>query len=195
MKLWASPVIGALVIVPSLGVSGSIAWQTEAKGMNTVVLEQPFYVVGYSVRTRNDKEMSDDGKIGPLWQRFMQGNFAAQIPNRTDDTLIVVYSDYASDENGDYDYLLGARVTSIDKLPAGTTYTIVQPGSYAVVMTEVGAMPGVLRGAWRRIWQMTPAELGGRRAFQTDFEIYDQRSADPKRGQVEIHIGLKRGNN
>ena len=42
---------------------------------------------------------------------------------------------------------------------------------------------------------VVPAELGGKRAFQTDYEIYDRRSANPKQAQVEIHIGLKPGNN
>jgi len=54
----------------------------------------------------------------------------------------------------------------------------------------MGQMPGVLQAAWAHIWKMTPAELGGKRAFVTDYEIYGQRSADPHHAQVEIHIGL-----
>ena len=67
------------------------------------------------MRTNNADEMSGKSKIGPLWGRFMQENLAAQIPNRTDAALTVVYSNYAGDEKGDYDYLLGTRVTSIDQ--------------------------------------------------------------------------------
>jgi len=37
---------------------------------------------------------------------------------------------------------------------------------------------------------MSPAELGGRRAFITDYEIYDQRTENSQEAQVEIHIGL-----
>ncbi|MGB0074244.1 MAG: hypothetical protein WBA18_06945 [Terracidiphilus sp.] len=51
-------------------------------------------------------------------------------------------------------------------------------------------MPGVLQTAWAHIWKMTPAELGGRRAFVTDYEIYDARSANMQSAQVEIHVGL-----
>ena len=95
------------------------------------VLEQPFYVAGYLVRTNNASEVGGESKIGPLWQRFMQENLAARIPDRIDSAFTVVYSNYASDENGAYDYLLGARVTSIDHLPAGMSGRKVEPATYA----------------------------------------------------------------
>jgi predicted transcriptional regulator YdeE len=38
---------------------------------------------------------------------------------------------------------------------------------------------------------MSPKELGGTRAFQTDFEIYDQRAADPENAQIDVYIGLR----
>jgi predicted transcriptional regulator YdeE len=37
---------------------------------------------------------------------------------------------------------------------------------------------------------MSPGQLGGKRAFITDYEIYDQRTANSQDAQVEIHIGL-----
>jgi hypothetical protein len=37
---------------------------------------------------------------------------------------------------------------------------------------------------------MTPAELGGKRAFVTDYEVYDEHSANMQSAQVEIHVGL-----
>jgi predicted transcriptional regulator YdeE len=153
-------------------------------------IEAPFYVAGWVVRTCNADELDGKGKIGALWQRTMQQNLIAQIPHRSDGDLMVVYSHYASDENGDYDYLLGARVSSVENLPAGMTWRRVEPGAYAVVLTEKGRMPGVLQAAWARIWKMSAAELGGKRAFLTDYEVYDERSADPANAQVEIHVGV-----
>src|ERR1700733_3685126 len=155
------------------------------------VVEQPFYVAGFLVRTNNAAEASGESKIGTLWQRFMQENLAARIPNRADAAFTVVYSDYASDETGAYDYLLGARVTSIDHLPAGMSWRKVEPATYAVILTDKGQMPSVLQAAWDRIWHMSPGDLGGRRAFVSDYEIYDQRTADSQNAQVELHIGLK----
>ena len=170
--------------------AGLAQTQTNGTPMTHEKIDTPFYVAGYLVRTNNADEMSGKSKIGPLWGRFMQENLAAQIPNRTDAALTVVYSNYAGDEKGDYDYLLGARVTSIDHLPSGMSWRKVETGPYAVILTDKGAMPGVLQAAWARIWKMTPTELGGKRTFATDYEVYDQRSANPQDAQVEIHIGL-----
>lgn len=156
----------------------------------TQKIDTPFYVAGYLVRTNNSDEASGESKIGPLWQRFKQENLVARIPNRADADLTVVYSNYASDENGNYDYLLGARVNSIHHLPAGMTWKRVEPATYAVILTNKGQMPGVLQAAWDHIWHMSPRELGGKRAFITDYEIYDQRTKNSQEAQVEIHIGL-----
>lgn len=172
-----------------------LAAQSSPAPMTQENLYQPFYVAGYLVRTNNADEAGGKSKIGPLWQRFMQQNLAGHIPNRTDAALTVVYSNYASDEKGDYDYLLGVRVSSVDNLPAGMTSRKVEPATYAIVLTETGQMPDVLQAAWGRIWHMSPAELGGKRAFVTDYEIYDARSADPANAQVEIHIGLAKTTN
>jgi predicted transcriptional regulator YdeE len=154
-------------------------------------LAEPIYVAGFMVRTSNAKEMSGNGEIGKLWNRFMQQNLATQIPNRVGQNLMVVYYDYASDEKGEYNYLLGAPVTSVDSLPAGLSFRQVPPGQFAVITTAQGPIAEVMQSAWKRIWAMSPAELGGTRAFLEDYEVYDQRSADPANSQVEIHIGLR----
>jgi predicted transcriptional regulator YdeE len=171
----------------------SLASLPSGASVSKQVIEQPFYVAGYLVRTNNAGEASGESKIGPLWQRFMQENLVARIPNRADAAFTVVYSNYASDETGSYDYLLGARVTTVDHLPAEMTWRKVEPATYAVILTDKGQMPGVLQAAWDRIWHMSPGELGGKRAFVTDYEIYDKRTEDSQDAQVEIHIGLSSG--
>ena len=153
--------------------------------------EDSFYVAGYEIRTNNAREMSGQGEIGKHWQKVMQQNLVAQIPSRTDSALIVVYSQYASDEKGEFNYLLGARVSSVDHLPSGVTYRKLVPGTYAVFVTNQGPLIEVLQKEWQKIWAMPPEQMGGQRAFLTDYEIYDQRSANQQQAQVEIHIGLK----
>jgi predicted transcriptional regulator YdeE len=183
-----------LLLVSILGAS-SLASLPLGENVSKQVVKQPFYVAGFQARTKNADEASGNGKIGPLWQRIFQDNLASRIPNRADAALTVVYSGYASDEKGDYDYLLGARVTSVDHLPEGMSWKKVEPGNYAVILTDTGEMPGVLQAAWQKIWRMPATEMGGKRAFVTDYEIYDARSADPKHAQVEIHIGLNPASN
>jgi predicted transcriptional regulator YdeE len=153
-------------------------------------MQESFYVAGCSVRTNNAKEMSGQGEIGKLWQRFMEQNLGARIPGRVDSSLIVVYSDYASDEKGDYTYTLGARARLLDELPPGMSYRKIVPGPYAVFTTEQGPLVPVLQAAWQKIWTMSPSRMGGKRAFITDYEVYDHRAANPQSSQVQIHIGL-----
>jgi predicted transcriptional regulator YdeE len=154
--------------------------------------EGSFYVAGYAVRTNNAKEASGHGEIGRLWSEFAQRHLDAAISHRVDNRLIVVYSDYASDEKGDYEYLLGAKVSSIAELPRGASYRQVAAGAYAVFRTRAGPAWRVVPDEWRRIWSMPPAELGGRRAFATDYEVYEGQSVDREDRPVEIHVGLKR---
>ena len=189
------------LFVAALAVAFSIASQAQNTAPNgasnlpaKAILVEPIYVAGYPVRTSNAKEMAGNGEIGKLWARFFQENLGAQIPNRTGENLMVVYSDYASDEKGEYSYLLGAPVNSIDHLPAGVSYRKIPAGQYAVITTEQGPVAAVLQAAWKRIWAMPPAELGGQRTFLEDYEIYDQRASDPNNSQVEIHVGIRPAN-
>ena len=122
-RFHASTLFVVLGIVFSSGLFAQTTTQNGAvnPSMKTT-LPEPIYVAGYMIRTSNAKEMGGNGEIGKLWGRFMQQNLAAQIPNRIGQTLIVVYSDYASDEKGEYNYLLGAPVTTVDGLPAGLSF-------------------------------------------------------------------------
>ena len=63
-------------------------------------------------------------------------------------------------------------------------------GKYAVFTTEVGPFAKVIPDAWQRIFKLEQ-EGKIKRAYKTDFEIYDQRAQDPQNGQVDIYVGLK----
>ncbi|WP_433972217.1 GyrI-like domain-containing protein [Tunturiibacter lichenicola] len=150
-----------------------------------------FYVVGLSTRTQNAAEMNGNGKIGEVWQRFLAQNLAAKIPNKLGVDLIAIYTNYETDHTGHYTYLLGVAVSSTDHLPPGLTLKHVPDGRYAVLRSNRGAIKRVVPELWQRIWAMSPSELGGSRAFQVDYEVYDQRAADPDNAQIEVHVGLR----
>jgi len=38
---------------------------------------------------------------------------------------------------------------------------------------------------------MTAEDFGGKRAYQADFEVYDQRAQDPKNTSLDIFIGIR----
>jgi predicted transcriptional regulator YdeE len=156
--------------------------------MNFVQMEH-FAVMGIEVRTSNAREMTPDGQIGRQWERFAKEGLAARIPQRADQNLVAVYSGYASDEHGEYDYLLGAKVSGIAEIPAGMTVRHVPTGRYAVFTSERGPVTKVVPEAWKRIWD-EPRTATYARSYKVDFELYGARAANPADSQVEIYIGV-----
>jgi predicted transcriptional regulator YdeE len=151
---------------------------------------ESFTVVGLTVRTNNLKEANGQGAIPQLWQNAIQNNTLDQIPNKASDGIVVVYSDYSGDNTGDYNYTLGYRVTSADKVPDGMVARTVHAGKYSAITSETGPPQEVIPALWQRIAQMTPQQLGGTRAYQTDFETYGDIT-DWSSMQTTAHIGLK----
>lgn len=149
-----------------------------------------FTVVGFTVRTSQQKEAGGTGLIPQLWQRVMEQGLVEDVPHRADNNLTVVYTNYSSDQNGEYTYVLGVRVTAVDKVPDGMTAIQVPAGKYAIVTSDTGPLPDIIPKLWQRIWAMSAAELGGQRAFKADFEIYPE-GFDWQNAQVAVHLGLK----
>lgn len=156
----------------------------------TTETQPGFSVVGLSVRTTNQNEAGGNGFISPLWQRVMQQGSLESIPHRADNNITVVYTNYASDHNGEYTYVLGVRVSSADKIPDGMVTVNVPAGKYAVVESDQGSLPEVMPKVWQRINTMPAAELGGQRAYKADFETYPE-GFDWQNAQIPVHLGLK----
>ena len=150
-----------------------------------------FNVVGLAIRTNNAAEMNGRGKIGEVWQRLLQQNLAAKIPNKLGVDLIALYTDYETDHTGYYTYLLGVPVSFTEHLPTGLVLKHVPAGRYAVLCSNRGEIKQVVPEIWQRVWGMSPMELGGSRSYKVDYEIYDQRAADPDNAQIEVHVGLR----
>ena len=149
-----------------------------------------FTVTGIEARTTNAKEASADAIIGKQWQKFFAEGIPQKIPNRLDQVFYAVYSDYASDHNGEYSFLIGAKVKEGTAAPPGLVAKHIQPGSYAVITSDRGPFPKVVPETWQRIFALED-ESKLKRAYQTDFEVYDQRAQDPQNGQIDIYIGVK----
>jgi predicted transcriptional regulator YdeE len=150
-----------------------------------------FYVVGIAARTHNAAEMNGSGKIGEIWHRLLRDNLAAKIPNKLGIDLIAVYTDYESDHTGHYTYLLGLPVSSIKDVPEKFVAKHIPSGRYSVIVTDRGPVTKVVPAAWESIWSMSPKELGGIRTYRADYEVYDQRAADPEKAQIEVFVGLR----
>ena len=86
---------------------------------------------------------------------------------------------------------IGEEVTSLDNLmPAGFQRLLIPKQHYAIFTTKPEPMPDVLVTAWKEIWDKSPEELGGKRRYQTDFEVYDERASDHQNIVLDVYIGI-----
>jgi predicted transcriptional regulator YdeE len=140
--------------------------------MNTIHMES-FAVVGREVRTSNAREMSGQGVIGQLWNKR----------NPDKGPPIAVYSEYESDKDGDYSYMLGVEIGGNDTLPLELARRITEAGKYVCLKGDGPATPEIVVGLWRQIWAL---EEAGQlvRAYKTDFEIYTKTG-------IELYVGVK----
>jgi predicted transcriptional regulator YdeE len=154
--------------------------------------QKEFTIVGISALTNNAQEAAGNGVIAKQWDKFYKEGIPDKIPNKADPAIYVVYADYTSDRNGDYDYIIGVRVSEAAAVPSGMVARTVSAGKYAVVASEKGPIPKIVVEAWQQIWGLEDqAQLGGKRAYKTDFEVYDQRARNPQDSQIDIYVGVK----
>ena len=183
-----------------IGLLGLICVAALAAGAPTVeaameprVVEQPeFSVIGIQVRTSNAKEVTGGGAIPKQWERFFKEGIANKIPNKVDSTVYAVYTNYASDYNGEYDFIIAMKVSRVSDIPPGMVAKKVPKGRYAIVTSAKGPVAQVVPQAWQRVYSLDDnKQLGGARAYKADFELYDQRSQNPQDSQVDLYLGLK----
>jgi len=153
--------------------------------------QSSFYVVGISARTSNAIELAGHGVIGKLWHYFFSKSLLSRISNRIDTDIVAVYFDYATDKDGEYSYLIGARVKNLDHVPDEMVGYEVPAQHYALFTSEQGQMPGVEVALWQKIWNQEDAGTLNR-AYIADYVVYDKRSHDPTNAAVDIYIGLKK---
>lgn len=152
-------------------------------------------LIGIQVRTNNKTEIDPmTGKIFPIVRRFFHEKLFENIPNRTKPgTTFCCYTNYESDHHGDYTYFIGEEVNSLQEIPEGFETLVIPEQSYAKFTTNPAPMPDVVRNAWFSIWTMTDSDLGGKRRYETDFEIYDERASDHQNIVMDLFIGIHHG--
>jgi len=160
--------------------------------MPKTVHQDGFFVVGIEVRTTNAKEMTGEGVIPKQWQKFFQDGIQQKMPDKVDGAIYAVYTDYASDRNGEYSFVIGVKVNPSATVPAGMVLKKIPSGEYAVITSDQGPVGKVVPAAWQQIWSLEDNhQLGGTRAYRADFEVYDKRAADPQSSQVDVYVGVK----
>lgn len=139
-------------------------------------------VAGLSARTNNASP--DMGSvIGNLWQRFYTPGTWNSIGNRVNEKSLGIYTDYSSNEMGDYTIMVGAETCS-DKQPNEDLEILRIPaGKYAKFIVK-GHMQRAVADFWQQLWNMDLP-----RSFCCDFEEY--QDAEMENAEIHIYIGLK----
>jgi predicted transcriptional regulator YdeE len=119
----------------------------------------------------------------------MQKNPATALIDKLGDEIYAVYTDYESHHTGDYTFVLGFKVSSIQNLPAGLRGVEIPGGEYAVITSDPGPVMQVVPAIWEKIWSLP--HLEHRRSYQADFELYGQRAMHPDHAEVDIYLGLR----
>lgn len=151
-------------------------------------------LLGLSARTNNRSEMNPEtAKIGTVSGCYWGEQMMNEIKHRTKPGVTyAVYTDFESDEHGDYTYFIGEVVSSLEDQDLEKFTTITIPASdYTKFTTEPGQMPGVVISAWQNIWAMNEQDFGGKRKYIADFEVYDARASNFEQAIVDIYIGVE----
>lgn len=153
--------------------------------MNKVTVKE-FKVVGISVRTTNKNGQSAKD-IGALWNRFMAEGVLEKIPNRVDNTIYSIYTEYEGDYTKPYTTLLGCKVTSMETIPEGLVAKTFEGGSYIKFVAKGDLTKGAVYESWSKIWN---TDLD--RAYTADFEVYGEKAQNPADAEVDIYVGIKK---
>ena len=144
-----------------------------------------FHVIGIALRTTNENGQSVQD-IPALWNRFMTEGIMDQIPNKVDQTMYCIYTDYEKDHTKPYTTILGCKVSNLDQIPYGLVGKTFEEQTYIKRIAKGNLMQGIVYEEWTKIWN---ADLN--RTFTADFEVYDERTHNTENAEVDIFISVK----
>jgi predicted transcriptional regulator YdeE len=143
-------------------------------------------LIGLALKTKtsnlNEQAMID---CGNLWQQFIKENIASQIPGKLNEEVLAVYHNYEGDYTKPYSYFIGCKIKKGTPVPIELDSLNIPANTYQKI-TAKGQMPDCVANAWREIWD---TDLP--RAYDADFEVYNEKSADWENAEVDIYLSVK----
>lgn len=152
--------------------------------MNKVHIE-PFNVIGISVRTTNENNQAATD-IGNLWGRFMNDNVLDAIPNKVDNTVYSIYTEYEKDHTKPYTTILGCKVENLNTIPEGMVGKSFLGGTYLKLSAKGDLMKGLIINKWQEIWNMDIDRM-----FTADFEVFGEKAKNPADAAIDFLIAVK----
>ena len=151
--------------------------------MNYEVVELDEKVVaGIGART-NNQSPDMTAVIGGLWQKFYGEGYYAELPYKKNLKAMGIYTDYATDHNGDYLAMVACEVKQAESMPEGVMIRQYPAGKFAKFIVK-GHMQTAISEFWSQLWDM---ELD--RTYIYDFEEYQDDHVEDT--EIHIYIGIK----
>ncbi|MBU0695260.1 MAG: effector binding domain-containing protein [Bacteroidetes bacterium] len=142
-----------------------------------------FKLIGLKLNHKTTNEGGQSGiDCGNLWQKFETENFVANIPDKLSEEIYAVYYEYEGDYTKPFSYFIGCKVKIDAEVPQGMDHLIIPSGNFTKVLSK-GIMPDCVANSWKDIWN---SDID--RAYNYDFEVYDERSKDWSNAAVEIFV-------
>jgi predicted transcriptional regulator YdeE len=152
--------------------------------MNKVKIE-PFKVIGISVRTTNENNRAAK-EIADLWGKFMNEKVLDAIPNKIDNTVYSIYTDYESDHTKPYTTILGCGVENLNNIPSGMIGKSFDGGNYVKLSAKGDLMKGLIVNKWKEIWEMDLERI-----FTADFEVFSEKAQNPTDAEIDFLIAVR----
>lgn len=150
--------------------------------METII--NKFDIIGITIRTTNENQKAAND-IPELWNKFFSNNLLKKIPNRIDDNIYCIYTDYEKDYTKPYTVLIGCKVEQTDSMPEELVAKSFEGGKYKKFTTSKGKLSEVIIDKWMEIWNSNL-----QRSYTTDFELHSTKSQNPDDGEVDIFIAV-----
>lgn len=152
--------------------------------MDIVSLNE-FKVIGISVRTTNENGQSAKD-IGALWNKFMAEGILEKIPNKVDNTIYAIYTEYEEDHTKPYTTILGCKVENKATIPNGMVSKTFSKENYTKFIAKGDLTKGAVYNEWSKIWNSNLNRL-----YTADFEVYGEKSQNSTDAEVNIYVATK----
>lgn len=145
-----------------------------------IIVTKEKIMAGIKIRTNNFSP-NVYNEIGELWEKFYKDIYN-KIENKVNNRALGIYTEYESDEKGDYTMMTACEVYS-DNQENGISVKKIPAGKYAV-FTIKGDVRFVVSKFWQKLWEM---KLD--RTFICDYEEYCEGTMNDC--LIKIYIGIK----
>lgn len=145
-----------------------------------------FNIIGIAVRTTNENGKAAKD-IPALWEQFMNENVLSKIPNKIDNTVYSLYTNYESDHTQPYTTIIGCKVENLDAVPEGMVGQSFDGGDYLKMTVRGNLAEDLVINQWLKIWEMSDLD----RTYTVDFEVFGEKAQNPSDAEIDIFVGIK----